>query len=64
LLWVQNGNVLPASVEDEVGMLMDLGALDVKERLAAGKNRVVVLTEDEPADLSPFFHPSIARVLA
>ena len=46
-LWVRNGGCDPVSEEDEIGILLDIGALDVKERLAVPGLRVVVLTEDK-----------------
>jgi len=46
-LWVRNGNVEIASEDDEIGVLMELGALDIKERAGQPGTRIVVLTEDE-----------------
>lgn len=46
-LWVRNGTVDPASEDDEIGILMDIGALDIKERVAQPGIRAIVLTEDE-----------------
>lgn len=46
-LWVRNGNVEIASQDDEIGVLMELGALDIKERAGQPGTKVVVLTEDE-----------------
>ena len=46
-LWVRNGGCDEVSEEDEIGILLDIGALDVKERLAVPGLRVVVLTEDK-----------------
>lgn len=46
-LWVRNGEVEPSSVDDEIGILMDIGALDIKERLASINAEIVILTEDE-----------------
>src|SRR5258708_35491741 len=46
ILWVQDGNVVRASVEDQVDILLELGALDIKERIKAGKYKAIVLTED------------------
>lgn len=45
-LWVQNGVVNPAGADDEVSILMDIGALDVREKLAGRDYKIVVLTED------------------
>jgi ABC-type multidrug transport system ATPase subunit len=47
LLWVRDGAVEVATTDDEIGILMDIGALDVKERIQNPNTRVVVLTEDE-----------------
>ncbi len=46
-LWVRNGTVDPASEDDEIGILMDIGALDIKERVAYPGTRAIVLTEDQ-----------------
>jgi ABC-type cobalamin/Fe3+-siderophores transport system ATPase subunit len=46
ILWVQNGSVVTASPEDQVEILLELGALDVKEKIQSGKFKAVVLTED------------------
>lgn len=45
-LWVRNGGCDEVTEEDEIGILLDIGALNVKERLAVPGLRVVVLTED------------------
>lgn len=47
LLWVRNGTVDVATLEDEVGILLDIGALDVKERVENPLTRAIILTEDE-----------------
>lgn len=46
-LWVRNGTVDPAGEEDEISILMDIGALDVKERVTQPGTKAIVLTEDE-----------------
>ena len=46
MLWVQNGTVVEAGAEDQVEILLELGALDIKEKIAAGNYKVIVLTED------------------
>jgi hypothetical protein len=46
VLWVQDGDVTPAAPEDQVEILLELGALDVKEKLQSGKYKAVILTED------------------
>lgn len=46
-LWVRNGTVNHASEDDEIGILMDIGALDIKEQATNPNVRAVVLTEDE-----------------
>ena len=46
-LWVREGSVEVAGPDDEIGVLMDIGALDVKERAAQPGTRAIVLTEDE-----------------
>lgn len=47
LLWIRDGTVDVATRDDEIGILMDIGALDVKERIQNPNTRVIVLTEDE-----------------
>ena len=47
LLWVRNATIDTATQDDEIGILLDIGALDVKERVGAEGTRAVVLTEDE-----------------
>lgn len=47
LLWVQEGEVNVVSPEDQVDLLMELGALDIKEKLKHGQFDYVVLTEDK-----------------
>ena len=47
LLWIRNGVVEVATADDEIGILMDIGALDVKERAGHADTKVVVITEDE-----------------
>jgi ABC-type cobalamin/Fe3+-siderophores transport system ATPase subunit len=47
LLWIRNGEVDKAGQEDEIGILLEIGALDVKERLNQAGTEVIVLTEDE-----------------
>lgn len=46
-LWVRNGTVDPAGEDDEIGILMDIGALDIKERINHPGTKAIVLTEDE-----------------
>lgn len=46
-LWVRNATVVKAEPDDEIGVLLDIGALDIKERVHADTTKVVVLTEDE-----------------
>lgn len=45
-LWVRNGTVDRAADGLELAILLDLGALDVKERISAGAHVCIVLTED------------------
>lgn len=45
-LWVQDGAVVKASPEDQVDILLELGALDIKEKIATGKFKAIFLTED------------------
>jgi hypothetical protein len=46
-LWVRNGHVDVAGPDDEIGVLLDIGALDIKERATQPGTRAVVFTEDE-----------------
>lgn len=46
-LWVRDATVDHATRDDEIGILLDIGALDVKERVTTEGTKVVVLTEDE-----------------
>ena len=46
-LWVRHGIVDVAGPDDEIGILLDIGALDIKERAGQGGIDAVVLTEDE-----------------
>lgn len=45
-VWVQNGRATVATPEDHIEVLMDLGALDIKE-IATVHRRFYVLTEDK-----------------
>jgi predicted ATPase len=48
LLWVRNATVETATQDDELGVLLDIGALDIRERISRDKTaKVVVLTEDQ-----------------
>lgn len=42
ILWVQEGSVVQAAPEDQVDILLELGALDIKEKIQTGKFKVVV----------------------
>ena len=46
IVWMQNGVARAASRDDQVDVLIDLGALDVRERLAQEQPRFVILSED------------------
>jgi ABC-type sugar transport system ATPase subunit len=46
-LWVRKGFVDVAGPDDEIGILLDIGALDVKERVGQPGTKAIVLTEDE-----------------
>ena len=47
--WVRSGIVEQVGPDDEIGVLLDIGALDVKERAARPGTRFIVLTEDTDA---------------
>lgn len=49
LLWVQNGQARPAGLDDHLDVLMDLGALDIRE-IAQIPTRAFVLAEDKDSD--------------
>jgi AAA domain, putative AbiEii toxin, Type IV TA system len=51
MLWVQNGTVVEAGKEDQVEILLELGALDIKEKISSGNYKVIVLTEDRITQL-------------
>ncbi|MES0127613.1 AAA family ATPase [Mesorhizobium sp. M0029] len=46
-IWVQSGAAAPASRDDQIDILMDLGALDLKERIGTKNYDAILLTEDE-----------------
>ena len=46
-LWVRNGIVESVGVDDEIGILLDIGALDIKERSGQPGIKAIILTEDE-----------------
>jgi energy-coupling factor transporter ATP-binding protein EcfA2 len=45
-IWMQNGRASPASVDDHLDILMDLGALDIRE-VAQNDLKFFILTEDK-----------------
>jgi predicted ATPase len=45
-IWIQNGNAAPATPDDHLDILMDLGALDIRE-VAQNDLKFFVLTEDK-----------------
>ena len=49
LLWARDATIDVATQDDEIGILLDIGALDVKERVGVPGTKAVVLTEDENA---------------
>lgn len=51
LLWVKNGSVVPASPEDQIEILLELGALDIREKISEGKYKAIFLTEDRSTNL-------------
>ncbi len=46
-LWVRNGTVETMQQDHDLAVLMDIGALDVKEMLSGSQAKCIVLTEDE-----------------
>lgn len=51
VLWVRGGTVEVTDEDDEIGILMEIGALDIRERINLDSTTAVVLTEDEDASL-------------
>lgn len=47
ILWVRQGGVETADQDDQVGVLLDIGALDIRERVGSPSTTAVILTEDE-----------------
>lgn len=45
-LWVRNGTVEKMTQDHDLAVLLDIGALDVKEMLSHSRARCIVLTED------------------
>lgn len=45
-LWVRNSTVETASIDDEIGVLLDIGALDIRERVNSRSADAIILTED------------------
>lgn len=46
ILWVQGGGVKKVCLDDQIDLLLELGALDIKEKVSGGKYKVIFLTED------------------
>ena len=47
-LWVRNATVETATRDDELGVLLDIGALDIRERIGQDESaKAVILTEDD-----------------
>jgi energy-coupling factor transporter ATP-binding protein EcfA2 len=51
ILWVREGGVDVANQDDEIGILMEIGALDIRERIGQQSTTTVVLTEDTDTTL-------------
>jgi ABC-type cobalamin/Fe3+-siderophores transport system ATPase subunit len=47
ILWVRQGGVEVANQDDQVGVLLDIGALDIRERVGDPSTTAIILTEDE-----------------
>lgn len=47
VIWMQEGRAKLAGVDSQVDILMDIGALDIKERLSKGDFDIVFVTEDK-----------------
>lgn len=59
LLWVRAGKVEPVSDASLLSILLDLGALDIKEQIRTGSRCFVVLTEDaRPSSLKVILQSS------
>jgi energy-coupling factor transporter ATP-binding protein EcfA2 len=49
-LWTRDGAIEVKRDGTDLSILLDLGALDIKERIAAGAGRCLILTEDDRTD--------------
>jgi energy-coupling factor transporter ATP-binding protein EcfA2 len=49
--WVRDGSVTTTTPEDQIEILLELGALDIREKISAGKYKVILLTEDRLTSL-------------
>ena len=47
--WVESGNATPVAQDEQLSLLLDLGALDIRERIRASNTSAIVLTEDRKA---------------
>jgi predicted ATPase len=47
ILWVRQGGIEVANQDDQVGVLLDIGALDIRERVGDPSTTAIILTEDE-----------------
>ncbi|AVT77088.1 hypothetical protein RPPS3_30260 [Rhodopseudomonas palustris] len=54
ILWVRSGAVETAQPDDQVDILLELGALDIKEKISEGKYKAILLTEDRITNLITF----------
>lgn len=51
VLWARAGAIQPTNLDDRIEVLLELGALDVRERITAGDFRFIFLTEDSRSDV-------------
>ncbi len=47
LYWIESGKASPATHEDQIDLLLDLGALDIKERISIPDTKAIILSEDK-----------------
>ena len=47
LYWIESGKASPATHEDQIDLLLDLGALDIKEKINIPDTKAIILSEDK-----------------
>lgn len=54
LHWVRDGSVAMAAPDEQLEILLELGALDIREKIGAKKYKAIFLTEDRVTNLITF----------